>query len=230
MHPTRFALPLLLVAGFVSAKDPAAVYVRPDEYPIERILPSPPRAGSDEEKADRQKLLDTVAHRTEADIQRAKVEEKDQPFLFGEILGKDFTAENLPKLAALFAQATTDAKYSLWAAKGVFKRPRADTPEAQEEEHKDPKRIDYSFPSSHSTRAFLWATLLSELFPEQSGAIHLQARRMAWDRVLYGKHYPADVLAGRVYGEFLAGEFLANEKFMEAWKEVEAEVKTFRSK
>ena len=55
------------------------------------------------------------------------------------------------------------------------------------------------------------------------------AGRKAWDRVVLGKHYPADVQAGQVYGEFLAKELLKNDAFQKKWQAVKQEIDGFKA-
>ena len=58
----------------------------------------------------------------------------------------------------------------------------------------------FSFPSGHSSRAFLLATVLAVIFGEPAVAMYLWAGTVALSRVLLGVHYPGDVLAGAVIG------------------------------
>ena len=235
IRPTLLIL-CLLNASWLWAKDPVAtpvappVYLHPELLRIEQILPPPPPPGSEQEKADHAQFDQTRARRTYKDVQRSKQEETDSVFLFADSLGCDFNEANLPKTAALFAQVTLDAKASVKVAKNFFKRARPETPEVAEEALAEPGPPDYAFPSGHSTRAFVWAVLLTDLFPEHSQALLQQARQLAWDRVVLGKHFPTDVVAGRAYGQFLATELLMDASFQKEWKAVVKEVQKFKAR
>ncbi len=62
-----------------------------------------------------------------------------------------------------------------------------------------------SFPSSHSTHAFLMASVLDATFddPGMREAVRLLAAGVALQRLHEGVHYPTDVLAGRALGELV---------------------------
>ena len=83
----------------------------------------------------------------------------------------------------------------------------------------------YSYPSGHSTRAFLWEALLAKVFPSDQRALENQAERKAWNRVILGRHYPADVYAGKFFGIYLAQKLLENPAFQKEWPAIEAEMK-----
>jgi acid phosphatase (class A) len=220
------AIPILLLNSLLIAKEaPATTYLDASTLPIKQVIPPPPAAGSDAEKADFSKYTETITNHTPQDVERATREQKDSVFDFSESLGTGFNAANLPKTAELFEEITKDAKVDINVAKRTFQRPRpADA--ASDDKAKDSDK--YSYPSGHSTRAFLWASLLEELFPEQKEALLKIAGRKAWDRVVLGKHYPADVQAGQVYGEFLAKELLKNDAFQKKWQIIKLEIESFK--
>ena len=68
------------------------------------------------------------------------------------------------------------------------------------------------------------ALLLAELFPERKEAILAIGRNIGWDRVLIGKHFPTDIYAGRMLGQAIVRELLANPAFQHDLAEAKAEV------
>ena len=62
----------------------------------------------------------------------------------------------------------------------------------------------FSFPSGHSSAAFLLATALVILYGGALLPIYLWAGCVALSRVLLGVHFPGDTLAGAVMGSALA--------------------------
>ena len=58
----------------------------------------------------------------------------------------------------------------------------------------------FSFPSGHSSRAFLLATALCVIFGEAAAISYLWAAAVGISRVVVGVHYPGDALAGAVVG------------------------------
>ncbi len=60
--------------------------------------------------------------------------------------------------------------------------------------------LDPSFPSAHSTFAFMMATLLAGRFPGYRIIFFFAAAFISWTRIYLGLHYPTDVIAGGLLG------------------------------
>ncbi|WP_139043584.1 phosphatase PAP2 family protein [Idiomarina sp. A28L] len=62
----------------------------------------------------------------------------------------------------------------------------------------------FSFPSGHSTAAFLFAALVIASFPVWAPLFYGWAAAVAISRVALGVHYPSDVIAGAILGTSIA--------------------------
>ena len=58
----------------------------------------------------------------------------------------------------------------------------------------------FSFPSGHTSAAFMVATLVSYFFPALLIGLYLWALSVAFSRVVLGVHFPSDTLMGMVLG------------------------------
>lgn len=193
---------------------------------VTEVLPEPPHNHSSEHK-DLFFLKEALATRTHQQVARAQEASTDSVFDFSQVIGPGFNAKDLPVTAALFQKVTKDAKIAISAAKNIFHRKR---PFSWKDVSGASPKSGYAYPSGHTTRAFLWASLLLDLFPERAREIKQEARQKAWNRVLLGRHYPDDVYGGEIYGRYLAQEFLKNKEFQKDWAKVHLEVEELKKK
>ncbi len=62
----------------------------------------------------------------------------------------------------------------------------------------------FSFPSGHTSAAFLMSTLCTLYFPLAGIFLYPWACSVAWSRVMLGVHFPTDTVAGAVLGSSIA--------------------------
>ncbi|MDB6058238.1 MAG: hypothetical protein JWO95_2082, partial [Verrucomicrobiales bacterium] len=87
-----------------------------------------------------------------------------------------------------------------------------------------------SYPSGHSVRGTVTALLLAEMFPDKKEGILQMGRDIGWDRVLIGKHFYTDVVAGRVLAQAIVRELHELPDFEKDLAAVKAEIAANRPK
>jgi acid phosphatase (class A) len=184
----------------------------PLDYFIHK-LPPPPQPGS---WRDRMDLSDLVARQqmvTQADLKSIARTYWFTIFTFSDALGPQFTAENYPQTAALFARVIATANFVTSGLKDHYQRPRPF------EAHPDQVQLlvrnepGYSYPSGHTTRGRLCALVLAEFDPSQRGLIVPAAERVGIDRIMAGEHYQTDIAAGRRLAKILFQILCKNQQF-----------------
>jgi len=219
------ALTLLLAVSAVRAQ----VFITGDAREIAGDLPPPPADNSIAGRADLETVLQVQADRTPEQEARARRVAPHTPFLMGKaVMGEWFTAENLPRTAAIM-QAVWDQTSSVTRAlKADWDRAR---PSARDPRVHPcvPVPTNASYPSGHSTAAAVWAAVFAAAFPEHAAAFEAQAQETRWARVLGGAHFPTDVQAGRLLGERIAARMLASPAMPEALARMREEVASYRA-
>lgn len=196
-----------LVAVSLSARPAPGKYLLTENADVTVWLPPAPADNSLTTAADVTTLLAVQQRRTPDEIALANVYAHDRVYGFAAVLGPWFTAENLPGGAAFFEQVAADVGAISAKAKRTWQRPRP--PLLDTRIHACvPLPKSGSYPSGHTMRAFVWAGLLAEVFPEQRAELRAHAELIAWSRVIGGVHYPSDITAGRMLGERLVAELL----------------------
>lgn len=63
---------------------------------------------------------------------------------------------------------------------------------------------EFSFPSGHSSAAFLMVTLLVIFYGPMFAALYLWSAAVAMSRVILGVHFPTDIIVGSLMGVLVA--------------------------
>lgn len=102
-------------------------------------------------------------------------------------------------MAKLLAAAFIIERGAYLVFKTTFRRNRP--PEAIPGYESEIKASDqFSFPSGHTSAAFLMAGVLSFIFPSIGWALYLWACGVGMSRIMLGVHFPSDILAGALLG------------------------------
>lgn len=182
----------------------------PDSFLAE--LPPPPEAGSPAAQADLDTVLQVQRWRTPDQVQWARQVASGGPFDNADILGPWFTAQNLPRLASLFAQLDRDVHPVGSKSKKSFARLRP--PQVDPGVH-PVVELPYSssYPSGHTLFLFMEAGVLAEIFPERRPELYERAGKAAWGRVIGGVHFPTDLVGGRLLAGAIVADLIKNDDF-----------------
>lgn len=200
-------------------------FAGPKSVDCAKVLPAPPAPDTLAGRADLEAVLETQRWRTPEQVAWAKRVDKNDAFLFGDVIGTWFTRENLPLTAALLKDVDEDRHEITEVAKKLFARarPYAVDPRVQ------PcvgKPSNDSYPSGHTSSIFTRAGVLAEIFPEKRDELFEFAHRAVWGRVLAGVHFPSDLVGGWLLAEPIVAEIKRSPAFQERVKQVRAEVAT----
>lgn len=204
-------------------------FVNPADLKPAAILPAPPADGSVAALADLETVLRVQESRTPAEAALAKRLETDDAFDYAESLGSWFTRENLPFTAIVLKHVSSDAAAVSSLTKTLFSRRRP--PQVEPTVHpcvEIPK--SFSYPSGHSMRAFVWAAVLSDIFPDHKEALFAQAHRAAWARIVGGVHFPSDDVGGRLLAAAIVAQLEKNPEYRKAIEQARAETAPFLEK
>jgi membrane-associated phospholipid phosphatase len=83
-----------------------------------------------------------------------------------------------------------------------------------------------SYPSGHTSGAYLTASLLATMVPELAPQILTRASEVGNSRIVLGVHYPLDVISGRMLGTAAAADRLADPEFVRLVDEAGDELRT----
>lgn len=206
---------LLLVVAAAAHADGTPHYLDSAQlHELQTVLAAPSVPGSAEDRADRGVTDRVYAHRSKKDNAQAHAEDEFNVFNFSHVLGPGFDAARLPRTAALFTEVQKETAKAVSEAKKHWQRARPCPLDScrkdPEDDERDLKKRSFGYPSGHTTRATVFAVLLSKALPARTDTLIGYSREVGWRRVIRGVHSPQDIYAGRVFGQALAAAFLAN--------------------
>lgn len=108
-------------------------------------------------------------------------------------------AGRVPDLVLLLGAALATERCLYWLLKNGLRRPRPQDfmPDFRSLVVAADK---FSFPSGHTSAAFLLATSLAVVYGQGAVPLYVWASTIALSRVILGVHYPGDTLAGALMG------------------------------
>jgi acid phosphatase (class A) len=213
-----------LLPGGAFAKDGDAPFLPQDAVDLAAILPPPPPQDGAVTKAEVAEIHRSQANASQAENAQATADSKEEVFLFASIFGPNFTAEKLPLATKFFALVGDTEGEFVGPAKTLFGRPRPPLADATIPTCEKLK-ASASYPSGHSTFAYLEAIVLVQIVPEKRAEIFQRAAEFAQHRVICGVHYPSDIEAGKFSAFAIGTTLLKNPNFQEQLTPVKAEIR-----
>ncbi len=202
-----------------------AGFVSPAQVDLLELLAPPPSDSSPRTLAEIEELVRIQKTSTPAEKALATADGNLSVFQFASgILGPGFSAEKLPLTAKFFQHLTDGAGPIIGSVKDYWKRPRPFLTSHEVKSCFDETK-GYSYPSGHSTFAYLCAIVLADIVPEKRAEIFARAAQYARARMICGVHYPSDVDAGRIAGTVIAAFALRNAAFKSEFEPVRKEIR-----
>lgn len=168
------------------------VSIKPDG-----VLPEPPKNTSDVTKSELKLVSELTQSLTAAEKTLVMLVDKDPNLLFVELLGVDI----LPLPIEKFNKSWNILEPIIISLKNKFNRPRPKQLVEAFPRFYDDLSINVieskthhtpAYPSGHTAYATLMASILSDIYPEQSSKFYEIANLAGHARVLQGVHYPSD--------------------------------------
>ena len=204
-------------APAAAARPPKVLHVlKAEDIDPSRILPPPPKDGTDLQKAG---LADVQrAYKTRTPERRAIAEWDDKhetAELFFATLGPQFDLKKLPATAKALAVLENEQSVAANMAKRYFlrNRPWAIDPSLVACDYKPNAAPLTSYPSGHATLSYSEGYLLADLMPEKAQPILTRANEYAYSRVVCGAHYASDIEASHVLATTLVVKMMQNPQF-----------------
>jgi acid phosphatase (class A) len=207
------------------AAEGAGNFADPAKLDLRLFLAPPPAADSAQTKMELAEIHAIEKTRTP---EREKIAQDDQTeTVFAVVrgdLGPDFTEAKVPVAAAFFKKLLADEGLIVDPAKDSWGRPRPAVADPTIKVCVKPSTSG-SYPSGHSTVAYMTALVLSDMLPEQRAAIFDDAARFAESRVICGVHYRSDTAASRTAAAVIVMQVRANPAFQKEFAAAKAEVR-----
>jgi acid phosphatase (class A) len=198
----------------------SASYVAPELF-ASVLFPPPPVPDSAEQQADLAGVLAWQNKRTEADCARAARTANDEYDAFwGD--RSPFPGPVPGEFKEFFARVAADFEEALDRIKDRFKRPRPFAAYPDDARPCIKKSKSFSYPSGHSSAARATAGILSDLVPQRRDEFYSKADAIALDRLVGGVHYPADIAAGKAFGDLFHEELLKSADYRREMEKMKA--------
>ena len=152
---------------------------------------------------------------------------------FSEAFGMTIHPGLTPEIDNLAGGAASDAHAANRRVKNYYQRMRpfvqfAEPSLVKETEEEEGK--DYSYPSGHATRGYVYAMTLALIEPDSANVLMKRAYEYALGRVVAGYHYKSDIDASAILAASVMGALAGNERFKNQLEKAKAEYAQLKKK
>lgn len=133
------------------------------------------------------------------------------PSDIGQAIGYWVTPQKLPMMEELMDKVSTDGDFFLWSLKFKYARVRPFVLEPKLHDLEESRASSY--PSGHTTYAYIKAYIYQELAPEFTDLLLHKAYEMSHAREIIGVHYPSDAEGSRIFARQFVDKLFQNQKF-----------------
>ena len=225
----RMAFVCFVLLALAVGAAPKERFLQAESVNAREILKGPFPDKSVDTQRELSFMFELQTTRTAPQEARCRSEVKWSPWLFRDVCGEWFTAENLPKTAELLAKVGRDTAAVCDAAKLLWNRPRPPLQDSR----LHPATVlpsNGSYPSSHAAYGMVLASILADMAPDLRDALIRRGLEIGDDRVLAGVHFPSDVEAGRTLASAVMLKLRGNPRFLAALGEAGRELEMERAK
>ena len=189
------------------------------------LIPPPPPVDSEAWQDDLNGVLEAQQNRTDAQVKRALAQKTLSIYLFDEVLGPKFNAQNLPVTDAFFQRMQGDARAVLVAAKNNIQRQRPIAMSKNVLAIGGTPRLPTGYPSGGTVYTTSTAIVLAKMIPEKRFALHERNSEYNQNRVMLGEHFPQDIRVGEIVGTVVTHALMGKPAFVRDFEEARAELR-----
>jgi acid phosphatase (class A) len=227
--PKKSILLLAIILVFFSSQAfSGGNFVSREQVDLKILLAPPPTDNSSQTGAEIAELVQIQKARTPQEKSSAVADADMSVFqLASDIFGPKFKSENLPLTSKFFEHLSEDGISILGPAKNHWRRTRPFEVSSEVKSCFDDISSG-SYPSGHSTLAYLQAVVLANMVPEKSVQLFERAAQYTRNRMVCGVHYRSDIEGGRIAGTMIAAFAMQNSEFKKEFALAKKEIrKTF---
>lgn len=176
------------------------------------LLPSPPQPNSAAQAANVQ-LNNTIqaTASSQAVAQAQKEGTSYSVFAFSDVLGPDFTPQNVPVTNDFFTKVTINTQNTNYELKDIYNSPGPQTPA--------------SYPSTQALLGDINGVLLGYMIPEKQTQLQTFGVQFGLDRLIVNAHWPTDVGAAQMETGFLVSTLFASPQFQSDFDAAQTELR-----